>query len=90
MSTIPPEDAQEFFAISNRFIELANEINSDFPRARISAAFLYSAARYNAFSWMKREVMLEQTEEEAIEFFCAQYKQLLRNNITAMKQEALK
>ena len=90
MSTPPPEDAQEFFAISNRFVELANEMNSDFPRARISAAFLYSAARYNAFSWMKREVMLDQTEEEAIEFFCTQYKQLLRNNLQALKEEPLK
>ena len=90
MPTTPPEDAREFFAISNRFIELANEINSDYPRARISAAFLYSAARYNAFSWMKHEVMPEQTEEEAVACFCEQYRQLLRNNITAMTQEALK
>ncbi len=90
MSTTPPEDAQEFFAISNRFIELANEMNSDFPRARISAAFLYSAARYNAFSWRKREVMPEQTEEEAIDFFCAQYRQLLRNNLQALKDEPLR
>ena len=90
MSTNPAEDAQEFFAISNRFIELANEMNSDFPRARISASLLYSAARYNAFSWLKREVMPEQTEEEAIDFFVAQYRQLLRNNMDAMKLEPLK
>jgi hypothetical protein len=52
---ISPED-QVFFDLVTRFINEANRMNDEqHHRSRVSAALLFAAARYNAFTWMHRE-----------------------------------
>ena len=46
---------EQFSDMVDRFINLANELGNTLPRARVNAAFLFAAARYNAFNKQKRE-----------------------------------
>jgi hypothetical protein len=83
--TLRPED-QAFFDLVTRFVGLANTMNDErVERSRVSAALLFAAARYNAFTWMHRETMLEQTEAEATEFFAQHYQAMLRDNLAFLK-----
>lgn len=79
--TLRPED-QAFFDLVTRFLDEANAMNDSVHRSRISAALLFAAARYNAFTWLNRDTMPEQTEAEALEFFADHYKAMLKDNLT--------
>jgi hypothetical protein len=83
-STLKPED-QAFFDLVTRFLNEANAMNDREHRSRISAAILFAAARYNAFTWMHRDTMPEQTEDEAVEFFADHYRAMFRDNIAFLK-----
>ena len=83
-STLKPED-QAFFDLVTRFLNEANAMNDREHRSRISAAILFAAARYNAFTWMHRDTMAEQTEEEAVEFFADHYRAMFRDNIAFLR-----
>jgi len=82
--TLKPED-QAFFDLVTRFLNEANAMNDREHRSRISAAILFAAARYNAFTWMNRDTMPEQTEEEAVEFFADHYRAMFRDNIAFLR-----
>jgi Protein of unknown function (DUF3144) len=84
MSSLRPED-QAFFDLVTRFLNEANAMNDTEHRSRISAALLFAAARYNAFTWLNREAMAEQTQDEAIEFFAEHYKSMLKDNFAFLK-----
>lgn len=79
--SITPE---QFSDMVDRFITLANEIGNTLPRARVNAAFMFAAARYNAFNWSFREVMLEQTLDEATAAHRGEYENMFRNNATEL------
>jgi hypothetical protein len=81
---LKPED-QAFFDLVTRFLNEANAMNDREHRSRISAALLFAAARYNAFTWMNRDTMQEQTEEEAVEFFADHYRAMFRDNVAFLK-----
>lgn len=83
-STLKPED-QAFFDLVTRFLNEANAMNDREHRSRISAAILFAAARYNAFTWMHRDTMPEQTEEQAVEFFAEHYRAMFRDNIAFLR-----
>lgn len=83
-STLKPED-QAFFDLVTRFLNEANAMNDKEHRSRISAAILFAAARYNAFTWMHRDTMHEQTEAEATEFFADHYKAMFKDNLAFLK-----
>lgn len=83
-STLKPED-QAFFDLVTRFLNEANAMNDREHRSRISAAILFAAARYNAFTWMNRDTMPEQTEDEAVEFFADHYRAMFRDNLAFLK-----
>jgi hypothetical protein len=83
-STLKPED-QAFFDLVTRFLNEANAMNDREHRSRISAAILFAAARYNAFTWMHRDTMPEQTEEQAVEFFADHYRAMFRDNIAFLR-----
>ncbi len=87
MSTPSKEDAQQFFEISNQFVTLANELGEDHGRPRVSAAVLWAASRYNAFTWVMRGAPEKQTPEEAVEIFVAQYRKMLAENLKLMREE---
>jgi hypothetical protein len=84
MSTMAPED-QAFFDLVTRFLDEANALNDRAHRSRISAALLFAAARYNAFTWIHRNTMPEQTEGEAVEFFADHYRKMWRENLEFLK-----
>ena len=83
-STLKPED-QAFFDLVTRFLNEANAMNDREHRSRISAAILFAAARYNAFTWMHRDTMPEQAEDEAVEFFADHYRAMFRDNLAFLK-----
>jgi hypothetical protein len=84
MSTLRPED-QAFFDLVTRFLNEANAMNDREHRSRISAALLFAAARYNAFTWMHRDTMPQQTETEAADFFAEHYKAMFKDNLAFLK-----
>jgi Protein of unknown function (DUF3144) len=86
MSTaLRPED-QAFFDLVTRFLNEANAMNdANEHRSRVSAALLFAAARYNAFTWMHRDTLPGQTEAEAVEFFAEHYRSMLKDNLAFLK-----
>lgn len=87
---ISPED-QVFFDLVTRFINEANRMNDEkHHRSRVSAALLFAAARYNAFTWMHREKETGpgQSAAEAEEFFADHYKTMFRENVEFLKARA--
>ncbi len=84
MTTLRPED-QAFFDLVTRFLNEANTMNDKEHRSRISAAIMFAAARYNAFTWMHRDQNMEQTEDEAVEFFAEHYRAMFRDNVTFLR-----
>ncbi len=86
--TMPsPEDAQAFFALSNRFVTLANEVGEEHGKPRASAAILWAASRYCAFTWVTSGASRTQTPEEALDLFCAQYRRMLEDNLQFMREQ---
>jgi len=87
MTTPSKEDAQQFFEISNQFVTLANELGEDHGKPRVSAAILWAASRFNAFTWVMSGAPEKQTPEEAVEIFVAQYRKMLAENLKLMREE---
>ena len=88
--TISPED-QVFFDLVTRFIGEANKMNDEkHHRSRVSAALLFAAARYNAFTWMHREKDTNpgQSAEEAEQFFAEHYRSMFLENVEFLKARA--
>jgi hypothetical protein len=71
---------QQFLDMVDRFINLANDVGKSLPRSKVSAALLFAAARYNAFNWANRDVLLEQTLDEAVIAFRTEYENMFRDN----------
>ena len=85
-----PED-QAFFDLVTRFINEANKMNDEkHHRSRVSAALLFAAARYNAFTWMHRSEDMSpgQTVEQAEEFFGKHYRAMFLENVEFLKARA--
>lgn len=78
-----PQDITEdqFFELVDRFVAQANEFGQRFPQSRVSAAILFAAARFNAFQWVNRSQLLQQTPEEATVAFRAEYEAMFRENL---------
>jgi hypothetical protein len=87
MTTHSPEDAQRFFDLSNQFVNLANDHGEEHGKPRVSAAILWAASRYNAFTWVMSGAPQRQTPEEAVELFVAQYRKMLEDNLRHMREE---
>ena len=87
MSTPSKEDAQQFFDLSNRFVTLANELGEEHGKPRVSAAILWAASRYSAFTWVMSGAPQKQTPEEAVELFVAQYRKMLVDNLKYMREQ---
>ena len=87
MSTHSKEDAQQFFDLSNQFVTLANDLGETHGKPRVSAAVLWAASRYNAFTWVMSGAPQKQTPEEAVELFTAQYRKMLEDNLRFMREQ---
>ncbi len=70
----------EFYEMADSYIALANKQGKDVIQGKVSATFLYAAARFNTFlvasnSSSKKE--FESGKENAIEYFMDEYKKML-------------
>jgi len=70
----------DFHEVSDEFINFANDLADDWAPAFISAVILHAAARYNAHNYLNNDSGPE-TEEAAINYFCDQYKRMLKESI---------
>lgn len=82
MSSIPQDKA--FYELADGFIKVCNEQLGAEKPAKVSAAMLFAAARFNAFviyasSENKAQMLLD--KESAIGYFTQEYEKYLRENI---------
>lgn len=72
---------KEFFDLADRFIHLANELTVDHNTSRISAVFMYAAARYNAHCMVSLDPEARENKSRAIDYFVGQYRSMLEENV---------
>ena len=84
MSTENNDVPQEFYDVVDKFINLANELGTTWPRSRVSATLMFAAARYNVYNWLTRDVDLEQTLEQAVGYYREQYEEMFRENVNEL------
>ena len=72
---------QEFYDLVDRFINLANDLEKEWPRSRVSATLMFAAARYNVFNWLNRDVDLEQNLGAAVAYYREQYGKMFQDNV---------
>jgi hypothetical protein len=71
------------------FIDQANELAEDSSQENVGMALLFAASRFNAYVISQHAQTLEDYERDlprAHEFFLAQYKQMLDENLEDYKQ----
>jgi len=72
---------KEFYEMADSYIALANEqSNGEVHPGKVSATFLYAAARFNTFlvaSAAESADEFASKKEEAINYFMAEYKKML-------------
>jgi hypothetical protein len=78
------ETDEMFFPRADAHIDLANEQLANASRGKVSASFMYAVARFN--SWLtscKADSAedLRAGKEESIEYFVAQYRAMLSENL---------
>ena len=78
------EADETFFRRADAHIDLANEQIGDVSRGKVSASFMYAVARFN--SWVtacKADSAedLRANKEDSIEYFVAQYRAMLSENL---------
>lgn len=82
MSDDSPDE--EFWEIADSFIHLANQHLERAGRGKVSAAFLYAVARFNAFLVAAEADSPEEMANDkspALAYFTQQYKKILRENL---------
>ena len=75
----------KFYDRADEHIYLSNDqITEGIGKGKVSASFMYSLARFNAYvsacGFDKVEEMIE-SKEETIEYFAAEYKKMLEENL---------
>ena len=75
----------EFYDRADAHIHLANDqISEKIGRGKVSASFMYSVARFNAWvsacGWESREELAE-AKKETIEYFVTEYRKMLEENL---------
>ena len=72
-------DTERFVRLADRFIRVANTANAKLPATEIHMAFLYGAARYNAF--VAKNVIDVPDHEAFVTEMAAAYTEMLRNHL---------
>ena len=79
----PPND-QQFRAMADSFIHLANEHSNTTPHDQVSAALIYAASRYAAFvasTKSNSQAHFGAGKEEAVTYFVQQFETMLHENL---------
>lgn len=74
-----------FHEVADEFINLANQMSEDWATPMLSAAFMYAAARFNAYHAIAEGADRE-TQERAIVYRCDQYRKMLEENLRELRQ----
>jgi hypothetical protein len=69
-----------FHEVADDFINLANQMSEDWATPMLSAAFMYAAARFNAFHAIDPQADRD-TQQRAIAYLCDQYRKMLEENV---------
>lgn len=74
----------EFYERADAHIHLSNDqVTKDIERGKVSASFLYGAARYNAYisatGCDSRDEMIS-AKEKAIDYFVSEYRKMFEEN----------
>lgn len=72
-------DTAEFLKVADRFIDTANRENKKVLATELHMAFLFAAARYNAF--VAKNVLEVEDQEEFVHKMAGQYMEMLRNHL---------
>ncbi|RDH81613.1 MAG: DUF3144 domain-containing protein [endosymbiont of Galathealinum brachiosum] len=75
---------EEFWEITDKFIELANEQCDKHKNGKVSTSILFSAARFNSFMYASTAKNLEdfaKDKELAVEFLTQEYRKVLMENL---------
>ncbi len=73
-----------FYERADEHIQLANEQLADISRGKVSASFMYAVARFNAWvTACKADSAndLRDGKDKSIEYFVAQYRAMLNDNL---------
>ena len=74
----------EFNERADSYIDLANQQASVFGRAKVSASFMFALSRFNAWvsaCGFEDSGQMQTSRQEAIDYFVAQYRSMLEQNI---------
>ena len=77
------EKDKEFYEIADAFIAVANSYGGKTEQGKVSATFLYGAARFNTFlvaSASSSAKELASRKEQAIKYFMAEYEKMLEEH----------
>ncbi len=72
-------DTETFLKVSNKFIELANQENQAVKATDLHMAFLYAAARYNAY--VAKAILDVDQHEDFVAHMVEQYTEMLRQHL---------
>lgn len=73
------QDVAAFLKIADKFIDIANRENQTAKATQIHMAFLYAAARYNAF--VGKTVLAIDDHEAFVEKMTGEYRDMLRQHL---------
>ena len=76
---------KEFYEMADAFINLANTQGKNVHPGKVSAAFLYAAARFNTFiaaSGSGSANEYASNKENSFDYFMAEYKKMLEEHFT--------
>lgn len=77
------EKDKEFYEMADAFIAVANGQSGKAEQGKVSATFLYGAARFNTFlvaSASDSATEFASRKEDAMEYFVAEYKKMLEEH----------
>lgn len=80
---------EEFINMADAFIALANQYGQSLDKGKVSAAFLYAAARFNTFvvaSSAPSAEELESYQEKAMRYFKDEYHKMLVEHFADYRQ----
>lgn len=72
-------DTASFLKVADKFIDVANQENRKIKATDLQMAFLYAAARYNAF--VAKHILDVDKHEEFVAKMVKEYQEMLRQNL---------
>lgn len=72
-------DTEAFLKVADKFIDVANHENSRVKATDLHMAFLYAAARYNAF--VAKVILQVDQHEPFVKHMTEQYQEMLRQHL---------